>query len=94
MLPRRVFIRSRVIYRSYTTATSTTPHALVFLEHRQGVLESASLSALTAAHQLGGKVTGLVIGPQEHVPDVVNKAKKYSSRFVVSARSLIDSSPD
>lgn len=61
--------------RSY--ATATPPHALVFLEHHQGVLDSGSLSALTAAHQLGGKVTGLVIGSEEHVHNIVSKAKKY-----------------
>ncbi|KAG2357696.1 hypothetical protein BDR07DRAFT_1419649 [Suillus spraguei] len=65
---------SRALARSYATATS--PHALVFLEHRQGDLESASLSALTAASQLGGQVTGLVVGSPEEVPSVVEKAKR------------------
>ncbi|KAJ7346802.1 electron transfer flavoprotein alpha subunit [Mycena albidolilacea] len=60
--------------RAYSTAPS--PHALVFLEHRQGVIDSASLSALTAAEQLGGQVTGLVVGGPDHVPGVVEKAKK------------------
>lgn len=60
--------------RSY--ATKTSPHALVFLEHRQGVLDSGSLSALTAAQQLGGEVSGLIIGSPEHVQGVVEKAKK------------------
>ena len=75
MLSRRFFSYAQVYSRCYTTASS--PHALVFLEHHKGTLDSASLSALTAAHQLGGKVTGLVIGSQEHVQDVVSKAKKY-----------------
>ncbi|KAG6830462.1 hypothetical protein H0H92_000615 [Tricholoma furcatifolium] len=74
MLRTRSILSARVLSRSY--ATAPPPHALVFLEHRQGVLDSGSLSALTAAQQLGGKVTGLVIGAPEHVQGVVDKAKK------------------
>lgn len=62
-------------------ATAPPPHALVFLEHRQGVIDNGSLSALTAAEQLGGQVTGLVIGNSEHVPNVVEKAKKLVSLY-------------
>ncbi|KAG6900493.1 hypothetical protein C0993_009803 [Termitomyces sp. T159_Od127] len=74
MLRTRSIISARVLSRLY--ATTTPPHALVFLEHRQGVLDSGSLSALTAAEQLGGKVTGLVVGAPEHVQGIVEKAKK------------------
>jgi electron transfer flavoprotein alpha subunit len=62
------------LVRAYTTAPS--PHALVLLEHRNGAIESASLAALTAAHQLGGDVTALVIGSADQVPPVLEKAKK------------------
>ncbi|KAJ3891054.1 DHS-like NAD/FAD-binding domain-containing protein [Lentinula edodes] len=75
MLPRRSF----VIFRSFLTrnyASGPSPHALVFLEHRQGDIDSGSLSALTAASQLGGKVAGLVVGNSEFVPAVVDKVKK------------------
>ncbi|KAJ3933568.1 MAG: DHS-like NAD/FAD-binding domain-containing protein [Lentinula lateritia] len=75
MLPRRSF----VIFRSFLTrnyASGSSPHALVFLEHRQGDIDSGSLSALTAASQLGGKVAGLVVGSSEFVPTVVDKVKK------------------
>lgn len=75
MLRVRPLVASRAFSRSY--ATSIPPHALVFLEHRQGVLDSGSLSALTAAEQLGGKVTGLILGEANHVQGVVEKAKKY-----------------
>jgi electron transfer flavoprotein alpha subunit len=68
-----IFCR-RAFARSYATAGS--PHALVFLEHRGGVIDSGSLSALTAAEQLGGEVSALVVGSAEHVPSVVDKAKK------------------
>ncbi|KAJ2916321.1 hypothetical protein MD484_g4131, partial [Candolleomyces efflorescens] len=59
-----------------TYATATPPHALVFLEHRKGVIEAGSLSALTAAKQLGGQVSALVVGDSEHVGGVVEQAKK------------------
>jgi electron transfer flavoprotein alpha subunit len=60
-----------------TYATVTSPHALVFLEHKNGTIESGSLSALTAAQQLGGTVTGLVLGGPDQVPTVLERAKKY-----------------
>ncbi|KAI0320926.1 DHS-like NAD/FAD-binding domain-containing protein [Amylostereum chailletii] len=62
-----------VLLRAYATASS--PHALVLLEHRNGSVESGSLVALTAAQQLGGKVTGLVIGGPDQVPAVLEKVK-------------------
>lgn len=74
MLRAQISLLNRALARTYATAAS--PHALVFLEHRQGDLESASLSALTAASQLGGQVTGLVVGSPEEVPSVVEKAKR------------------
>ncbi|KAF8971843.1 DHS-like NAD/FAD-binding domain-containing protein [Flammula alnicola] len=68
-----IFCR-RAFARSYATAAS--PHALVFLEHRGGVIDSGSLSALTAAEQLGGEVSALVVGSSEHVQGVVDTVKK------------------
>ena len=75
MLRIRTAALSRALVRSY--ATSPSPHALVFLEHRDGELDAASLSALTAASQLGGKVTGLLAGAPDQVPGVLDKAKKH-----------------
>ncbi|TFK91602.1 electron transfer flavo protein alpha subunit [Polyporus arcularius HHB13444] len=74
MLRLRPVLRCRPLSRRYATATG--PHALVFLEHREGVIDPGSLSALAAAQQLGGQVTGLVIGAPDQVKDVVEKAKK------------------
>ncbi|KAG8823050.1 Electron transfer flavoprotein alpha-subunit [Serendipita sp. 401] len=56
-------------------------HALVFLEHSNGVVEPASLSALAAASQLSsgndeGKVTGIVIGSKQEVEKVLPAVKK------------------
>ncbi|KAI0266836.1 electron transfer flavoprotein alpha subunit [Gloeopeniophorella convolvens] len=64
----------RFIARSYATAAS--PHALVLLEHRNGAIESGSLSALTAAQELGGQVTGLVVGGSDQVQPVLEEVKK------------------
>lgn len=72
---RSLLTSRRLITRAYATATS--PHALVLLEHKDGAIEPASLSALTAAQQLGGAVTGLVIGSPDQVPTVLENAKKY-----------------
>lgn len=87
MLRVRSLVASRALSRSY--ATAAPPHALVLLEHRQGVLDSGSLSALTAAEQLGGKVTGLIVGESEHVQGVVDKAKKYIPVILSRADHLI-----
>jgi len=64
----------RSLLRTYATAAS--PHALVFLEHRGGSLDSGSLSAVTAATQLGGQVTGLIVGNESEVPAAIEAAKK------------------
>lgn len=74
MLRARLLVGRRPVFRTYATAAG--PHALVFLEHTQGVLDSGSLSALSAAQQLGGQVTGLLIGSEESVSKAVDSAKK------------------
>jgi electron transfer flavoprotein alpha subunit len=74
MLRSRSLLCHRAFSRAY--ATPASPHALVFLEHRQGVLDSGSLSALTAAQQLGGKISALVVGGPDQVPSIVEQAKK------------------
>ncbi|KAH8828263.1 DHS-like NAD/FAD-binding domain-containing protein [Flagelloscypha sp. PMI_526] len=71
-LGRRVLISN--VRRSYATATS--PHALVFLEHRNGELDTSSLSAFRAATELGGQVTAFVTGNKDQVATAVEKAKK------------------
>jgi electron transfer flavoprotein alpha subunit len=62
----------RLIQRTYASAAG--PRALLFIEHSNGNIESGSLSALTAATQLGGEVTGIVVG--DGIENVVEKAKK------------------
>ncbi|KAJ7593997.1 DHS-like NAD/FAD-binding domain-containing protein [Mycena floridula] len=74
MLRTRAFAACRPLYRAYATASG--PNSLVFIEHNQGVIDSGSLSAVTAAEQLGGKITGLVVGDKEHVQSVVDQVKR------------------
>ncbi len=74
MLVTRALVWRRTLARAY--ATSHSPHALVLLEHRQGVIDSGSLSALTAAGKLGGKVTGLVVGDSAQVQSAVQNAQQ------------------
>jgi hypothetical protein len=74
---RSILTSHRFITRAYATATS--PHALLFLEHKDGTIDSGSLSALTAAQQLGGTVTGLVVGGSDQIPTVLESVKKYTS---------------
>jgi electron transfer flavoprotein alpha subunit len=84
---RSLLASRRLITRAYATATS--PHALVLLEHKDGAIEPASLSALTAAQQLGGAVTGLVVGSPDQVPTVLERAKKYVY-FTLSALFILN----
>jgi electron transfer flavoprotein alpha subunit len=67
------------IIRTYATAAN--PHALVFLEHRSGIIDASSLSALTAAEKLGGQVTGLVVGSSDEVQSILPKAQKSVSHM-------------
>ncbi|KAG9094577.1 Electron transfer flavoprotein alpha-subunit [Ceratobasidium sp. 392] len=64
------------LLRTYATPAGGS-HTLLFLEHTNGSVDAASLSALTAAKQLNGKVTALVVGGEEgEVQKVVDEAKK------------------
>ena len=55
--------------------TATSPRAL---EHKNGTIKSGSLSALTAAQQLGGTVTSIVVGGPDQIPTVLEKVKKFT----------------
>jgi len=67
-------VPSRLI-RRFASASSPI-HSLLLIEHRLGQVEGGTLAALTAASELGGKVTGLVFGAPEEVEGVVQKVKK------------------
>ncbi|KAI5123687.1 hypothetical protein M0805_001715 [Coniferiporia weirii] len=77
MLRSQPFLRTtRAVFFIRRYASTTSPHALVFIEHKEGTIDSGSLSALTAAEQLGGKVTGLIVGASDEVQQAIEKAKK------------------
>ena len=61
--------------RSFASSSSPV-HSLLFIEHRSGDVEAGTLSALTAASELGGKVTGLVVGAPGEVEGIVEKVKQ------------------
>lgn len=62
---------------SRTFASTSSPiHSLLLVEHRSGDVEGGTLAALTAASELGGKVTGLIVGSPEEVDGVAEKVKK------------------
>ena len=61
--------------RCYASQVSGNANTLLFLEHKAGKLNPATLNAVTAAKALGGKVTGILIGPDSD--QVVDTAKKY-----------------
>ncbi|PVG02922.1 putative electron transfer flavo protein alpha chain precursor [Serendipita vermifera] len=71
--------RQARLYALQNARRDASTHALVFLEHSNGVVEPASLSALAAASQLGssdGKITGVVVGNKEEVEKVLPTVKK------------------
>ena len=67
---------SKIIRRQRLFSTSTKrSDSLLFIEHRDGHINQATLSALTAASKVNGKVVGLVAG-SENIESIVDQAKK------------------
>jgi len=62
--------------RNRTYASAAQPNSLVYLEHHEGDIDSGSLAAVTAATELGGNVTGIVVGKEGDVDAVLEKARK------------------
>lgn len=50
------------LYRTQQSAFARLLSSLAVLEQKDGVLQSSSLSAVTAAQKLGGSITGIVAG--------------------------------
>lgn len=57
-------IPSKTFYRQDQSALVRSLSSLAVLEQREGKLQTASLSAVTAAQKLGGPITGFVAGSQ------------------------------
>ncbi|KAH9811825.1 DHS-like NAD/FAD-binding domain-containing protein [Melampsora americana] len=75
-------LNSRFILSSHRSfSSSSSSHqlsTLVFLEHKAGKINSASLSALNLAKSLGGSITGLILGSSKstELNQAIEKAKK------------------
>lgn len=73
---------SRFIIRSHRAFSSSQSYrnvsTLVFLEHKSGKINSATLSALNLAKSLGGGITGIIVGSSSssEMGQAIEKAKK------------------
>lgn len=61
--------------RAFSTSRINLASTLVFVEHKNGKINPASLVALTAAGKIGGDVDGLVVG-NDGIDKVVDAASK------------------
>ncbi|PKI84607.1 Electron transfer flavoprotein alpha-subunit [Malassezia vespertilionis] len=67
--------RARGSIRTFATSSALLD-SLLFIEHKNGEINPATLSALTAAQKLGGDVHGLVLGSESDAKAVAEKASK------------------
>ncbi|KAJ1018636.1 hypothetical protein NDA13_006327 [Ustilago tritici] len=63
--------------RGFATSRVDLANTLVFLEHKKGIFNPATLSALTAAQKLGGNIDALVVGGESEASEVAEKAAKF-----------------
>lgn len=70
-------IPSSSSYRCFSTSRVDFANTLLFLEHKKGVINPASRSAITAATKLGGDIHGLLVGTEKEAGEVLEKAKKW-----------------
>ncbi len=71
----RCYLRpSKTSNRQRRSALDRVLSSLAVLEQREGKLQSASLSAVTAAQKLGGSVTGFIAGSE--IRSVAEEAAK------------------
>ncbi|KAK0528120.1 Electron transfer flavoprotein alpha-subunit [Tilletia horrida] len=75
--------------RLFSTSGSAHAQTLVYLEHKNGELNKASLAAVTAATKLGGDVDGLVVGDGADV----DAAAKAASGVAGLKKVLVSKSP-
>lgn len=61
--------------RLFSTSRVSLGNTLLFVEHKNGKINPASLVALTAAGKVGGDVDGLVVG-SDGIDGVVDQACK------------------
>lgn len=61
--------------RTFASTSAALANSLLYLEHRQGELNPASLVALSAAKKVGGDIHAVVAG-DEGVKEAADKASK------------------
>lgn len=71
----RAASRVAVPARGFASTSAAFANTLVFIEHKNGAVSPASLSAITAAQKLGGDVHGVVLGGS-NAKEVAEKAAK------------------
>ncbi|WFD01560.1 Electron transfer flavoprotein alpha-subunit [Malassezia obtusa] len=69
---------NRAPVRTFASSSSRLANTLLFVEHKKGEINPASLSALTAASKLGGDVHALVVGKSDEAKSIADKAAKVS----------------
>lgn len=80
MLARAAFaarpaLRAPALARGFASSVPARD-TLLFVEHRAGALNRASLAAVTAAQKLGGEVHGIVVGSPSEAEKVAQEAAK------------------
>lgn len=75
LAPLRSALAPTAFRRTFASTSAARASTLLFIEHKGGAINQASLVALTAAGKIGGEVHGVVVG-SEGVEGVVEKAKK------------------
>ena len=68
--------RAATPLRAFSTSSIREANTLLFIEHKNGAINPASLSALTAAQKLGGEVHALVTGSSSNAKAVAEAASK------------------
>lgn len=61
--------------RTFASTSAALANSLLYLEHREGALNPASLVALSAAKKVGGDIHAIVAGDQG-VKEAADKASK------------------
>ncbi|KAH8918991.1 putative electron transfer flavoprotein alpha subunit [Atractiella rhizophila] len=81
--------------RAFSSSTARHAKTLLYLEHRSGKLNPASLNALTAAKKLG-EVDGVLLGSKEELEGVKGEAKKLPLQklLVQTSENLAHSLPE
>ena len=78
--------RAATPLRAFSTSSMRQANTLLFVEHKNGVINPASLSAVTAAQKFGGEIHALVTGSSSHAKAVAEAASKVQgvSKVLVS----------